>query len=472
MLYSEQRNNFMLLLPLAAVGTFALAYLVIGREMTALFQGIIAVFLLFVCFLSVRLSLILLIFSMLLSPEIAVGSTTSRDVTIRGEDLFLVCMTLGWLARIAIFKDIGFMRKNFLTKPMLIYIACATLSTALGVMRGDVNLLAGSFFVLKMMEYFVLYFLVVNYLADQKEIRSLLTMMLIVWGIVVLYGLAMVATGNDVAAPFEGSRAERNTLSGYLILVGAVAGGLLTRNENGKDKKWLVIILLGMFVVLLFSISRSGWISGIVCFMVLFMSSRDKNVFVLLICIAVLVIPFITPEAVTKRLEFTFHQYSAYDQQVELFGMRLDTSTSARFYSALLVLNRFPRHPFFGTGVTGFSFLDGQFFRVLAEMGLVGLSAFIWLLFKTHNILLQAKRELIDPRLAGMANGLYAGFWGLMFHAFSANTFIIVRICEPFWCLMGLTILALDFQKEGASPAPPVVPETVGGRRLYYERIR
>jgi hypothetical protein len=47
----------------------------------------------------------------------------------------------------------------------------------------------------------------------------------------------------------------------------------------------------------------------------------------------------------------------------------------------------------------------------------------------------------LAPRLQGMVVGFYAGFWGLMVHAFSTNTFIIVRISEPFWCLAGLTVI-------------------------------
>jgi hypothetical protein len=49
--------------------------------------------------------------------------------------------------------------------------------------------------------------------------------------------------------------------------------------------------------------------------------------------------------------------------------------------------------------------------------------------------------EIASPRLRGMVIGFYAGFWGLMAHAVSANTFLIVRISEPFWCLAGLTVI-------------------------------
>lgn len=37
--------------------------------------------------------------------------------------------------------------------------------------------------------------------------------------------------------------------------------------------------------------------------------------------------------------------------------------------------------------------------------------------------------------------GFLAGFIGLLIHSFSANTFIIVRIMEPFWFLTALVMM-------------------------------
>jgi hypothetical protein len=108
----------------------------------------------------------------------------------------------------------------------------------------------------------------------------------------------------------------------------------------------------------------------------------------------------------------------------------------------MVVFQQFSAHAFFGYGITGFYFIDGQFFRTLVELGLFGLAALIWLLFGVHMMIWRTMRtEIASPRLRGMVIGFYAGFWGLMAHAISANTFLIVRISEPFWCLAGLTVI-------------------------------
>ena len=47
-------------------------------------------------------------------------------------------------------------------------------------------------------------------------------------------------------------------------------------------------------------------------------------------------------------------------------------------------------------------------------------------------------KEANTPFFKGLAIGFFAGYIGLLFHALGANTFIIVRIMEPFWFFAGI----------------------------------
>ena len=62
-------------------------------------------------------------------------------------------------------------------------------------------------------------------------------------------------------------------------------------------------------------------------------------------------------------------------------------------------------------------------------------------------------REVKTPYFKGLTIGFIAGFVGLLFHAVGANTFIIVRIMEPFWFFTG--IIAVLPQLEGQSEMQP-----------------
>jgi O-antigen ligase len=96
------------------------------------------------------------------------------------------------------------------------------------------------------------------------------------------------------------------------------------------------------------------------------------------------------------------------------------------------------RHPLLGYGVTGYRFLDAQFPRVLTETGILGLAAFLYLLYATFRLAFQNLRRVQSPLQKGLIRGFIAGFVGLLFHAVGANTFIIVRIMEPFWLVAGM----------------------------------
>jgi hypothetical protein len=59
----------------------------------------------------------------------------------------------------------------------------------------------------------------------------------------------------------------------------------------------------------------------------------------------------------------------------------------------------------------------------------------------------KVKQTVADPLHKGLAGGFLAGFVGLLFHAIGANTFIIVRIMEPFWFIAAMVIMLPEIEK-------------------------
>jgi hypothetical protein len=48
----------------------------------------------------------------------------------------------------------------------------------------------------------------------------------------------------------------------------------------------------------------------------------------------------------------------------------------------------------------------------------------------------------------GLTLGFIAGFIGLITHALTANTFIIIRIMEPFWFFAGIIMMLPALREE------------------------
>jgi predicted lipid-binding transport protein (Tim44 family) len=53
-----------------------------------------------------------------------------------------------------------------------------------------------------------------------------------------------------------------------------------------------------------------------------------------------------------------------------------------------------------------------------------------------------------DDLYKGLVLGFMAGFIGLAIHALTANTFIIIRIMEPFWFVTGIIMMLPKVKEE------------------------
>ena len=240
-----------------------------------------------------------------------------------------------------------------------------------------------------------------------------------------------------MSAPFEGEGGEPNTFGGYLVFIGAIAGGLFIKTENPKLKSLLPILILSIVLPLLFTRSRSSYLALIPACLVLGLLLRHRIIIISLMAVALLLSPLFLPSTVKDRILFTFTQEEASDQ-VQIGGIRLDTSTSARILGLERLLLDFPKHPVLGYGITGYEFIDAQYPKVLIETGVFGLIAFFYLLYSIFKMAINHMKAVKTPYFKGLAIGFLAGYIGLLFHAIGANTFIIVRIMEPFWFFAGI----------------------------------
>ena len=404
-------------------------------------------------FASSQIALYILIFSMLLGPEIIVGTTAGaalgRGVTLRIDDFVLAIIGLSWLARMAIYKELGLFLRTPLNRPIAFYIIACLISTLIGAMMGRVNLKTGLFFVLKYFEYMIIYFMVVNHLHDRRQIHHFLWALLLTCIIVSFIGIAQIPGGGRVSAPFEGEIGEPNTFGGYLVFMMAIAIGLFLTTNSLRDKLIYGGISVIAFIPFLFTQSRSSYLAFFpMLFAFVWLSEKRKLIIIFLLFMAIL-LPLIAPQKVSDRITFTFTQ-SPHPDQVQIGDIRLDTSTSARLRSWQGALKDTIRHPILGFGITGYYFVDAQYPRVLAETGIIGMISFLllmWAIFRQGNMVFW---ETSDTLHKGLSMGFLAGFIGLLVQSLGANTFIIVRIMEPFWFVLAMVVMIPELESESS----------------------
>ena len=412
-----------------------------------------------VVFVKTELGLYLVIFSMLLSPEITTGSgglAEGRHVVIRTEDLILLVVAFSWLARTAVNKELGLTLKTRLNRPIMWYVVVTAIATLLGYATGSVEGPGGFFYVLKYVEYFVVYFMVANNLSDRSQAWRLIGAALLTAAIVSVIGAAQIPSGQRVSAPFEGVEGEPNTLGGYLIFMMALAGGIALETQRLRVRLTCLALLVLMMVPFAYTLSRASFLAVPFVLAVLGVFSSQRRTLVAAVALVLAVSPLVglaLPKPVVSRILYTFEP-EAGSATVRLGKIAFDPSTSARLISMQRAFSAWTRRPVLGYGVTGAGFMDVQYARTLVETGIIGLAVFLWLTWSVLKASLASFRVLQDPEERGLALGFLAGTVGLLVHAVGANTFIIVRIMEPFWFLAAVVVTLPGLAAARAS-APP-----------------
>jgi len=446
------QTSIQLLIPLLLVLFTAIAFAYMMPRLTTLqtfaFGG--GIIFLIVCLASTEIALYLLIFSMLLSPEFIVGTTggasLGRGVTLRVDDFVILIVGFSWLAKMAINKELGFFLETPLNKPIAYYIIACLLSTLLGTIFGKVQFKTGIFYVLKYFEYVLIYFMVANHLHEKKQVRSYLWALLITCVIVSIIGMAQIPEGGRVSAPFEGEGGEPNTFGGYLVFMMCITTGLFLTAVSPRAKVLYGLLILVFAVPLLYTQSRSSYLALIPATLSFVWLSEKRQWVLLTILFVAVALPFLAPKPAKERVAYTFFEEK--DRGLEIGGVALDTSTTARIESWKNVARDWIKHPVFGYGVTGYAFVDAQYFRVLIETGALGFFAFSLLMIRIFRISRQKLKQASEPLDRGLTMGFVAGFVGLLFHGIGANTFIIVRIMEPFWFVTAMVMMLPDLETQ------------------------
>jgi hypothetical protein len=426
--------------------------------MDLVFVLLIAFAVFVVVFVKTEFGLYLVIFSMLLSPEIATGPTglaEGRRVVIRTEDLILLVVAFSWLAKTAVNKELGLTLKTPLNRPIMWYVVVTAFATLLGYATGTVQGMSGFFYVLKYVEYFVVYYMVANNLSDRSQAWRLVGAAFLTAAIVSAVSAAQIPSGGRVSGPFEGLEGEPNTLGGYLVFMMALAGGIALETQRLRVRVTSLALVALMAFPFIYTLSRTSFLAVPFVLITLgYLSSRRRVlVAAVVLLVASPLIGVVLPKPVVDRVLYTFEP-EAGQATVKLGKVAFDPSTSARFISMQRAFEAWIRRPILGYGVTGSSFMDVQYARTLAETGIIGLAVFLWLVWSALKVGLGSFRTLRDPEERGLVLGFVAGTIGLLVHAVGANTFIIVRIMEPFWFFAAIVVTLPGLAAVGAS-APP-----------------
>jgi hypothetical protein len=210
--------------------------------------------------ININFGLVILIFSMLWSPEMPIGKTIERAIVLRVDDFLIIGVFFAWLGRLAFTRQTQTLRHTPINTLVFLYIGANIVSTSLGVMAGDVDAVVGFFYVLKFVEYFMLYFLFVNNITDMKQFKVFIFCFFLTAFTIGIFTYMQFGGWERPTAPFEGAHGEPNTLGGYLMLCILVAAGLYIHQRATLGKVITGGLCLFLLPPIAMTLSRSAYV--------------------------------------------------------------------------------------------------------------------------------------------------------------------------------------------------------------------
>ena len=423
-------------------------------------------------------ALYLIPYAMSLSPEITVGETAQREITIRLEDLLMGVLLLRVVFDVVISKSfpIERLRGNQFFLPMFLYSMTLIMATTLGFSQFLVSPAAGFFFVLKLIQFFLFFFIFFYYIRDEKDIKMILNGALVTMAIVTVVGLAQMPTVTRTTMPFEGEDPEPNTFGGYYILLGSVVAGLYIHEPKGRKKTIYTLLLAVAVMPFIYTMSRTSWIAAgfsLMAFLLLTKGLQRKVVILIVVLLIVLSLQFV-PGRVRERAQF-WKAEEGFERTETIGRTRFDPSASERIDRYRKMVDIFVQSPVLGQCMTGAGFIDGQYIRVLNETGLVGVLTFFYLFYAILKYLFSSYKNREDPFARSLSLGLFCATIGLLVHGLGASTFLLVRVVEPYMMLLALLVSynrMTEGEARGKLHAPeqryayPYLVSAPGGNRL------
>ncbi len=237
----------------------------------------------------------------------------------------------------------------------------------------------------------------------------------------------------------------------------AIMAGLLLHVQFGPIR--VALLVLGGFAVLalMATLSRSSYLAGAVLLMAVGLTQwrRPRVLTVLLVILAL--VPLLAPANVKQRVNETFFGRQ-YGGEIKVGTVGLDLSTTERLKSWAYVLKDWVHDPILGRGITGYAWADAQYVKIIGETGLAGLGAFGFIIYRLWRCARESFLSQTDPFAKGLAHGFLLALVAMLAHGIGANTFIIIRIMEPFWLCAGLVMLLPTLS---AQAEPRIKPQEV-----------
>jgi putative inorganic carbon (HCO3(-)) transporter len=300
---------------------------------------------------------------------------------------------------------------------------------------------------------FMFVFFLAFYLNDRPEnTKALLSLAVVIGTLIAVYGIYQyimkvpmpgrwVDSGESGVTRAFSIIGSPNALGSQMAMLIPISLGLLMY-EKPLNKKLFWLACTGLMAAcLLFTGSRGAWLAlaGAIAVIGMLYDRRILIAGIVLAIVAAVGIP-----AVKSRITYLF--------TAEYMMKSSQSGRISRWFDAY---DQMRNSPLFGSGLGHWggavakraynvTYTDNYYMKTLAEMGLLGVSAFLWLIWSSLKEGYNTMKRLNSPHLKYLAAGMLGGLLVIVLHNAVENIFEIPYLNSYFWFIAGL-LAALPF---------------------------
>lgn len=335
----------------------------------------------------------------------------------------------------------------------------------------------------------ILYFIVANNIRDEHQINRLLTTLLIISSLLGIYGIFQY---NGIDFSFWKANVGRNQVFGlfgnvnyfaeYMIVPLPLAISLFFATRNRTRKILLLVGILAMGGSLLLTFTRGSYlaigISSIFMFLLYLVSQgksfikKQKKIFILILAIIILITFIFTLPNPLNKPGTTI---SKIKKRISISQFTQDYSIRRRIATWKFTIMMIKDHPLLGSGIGTFKynslnyqakFFDqennrslypygvadkahNEYLQLGAEVGMLGLGIFIWLIISYFRYGLRILKKLKDKYKQGILIGLMGGGMAVLIDAIFGFPLHLPATLVLFWLFIGL-IISLNYSEQEA----------------------
>ncbi len=344
---------------------------------------------------------------------------------------------------------------SFLNIPIAVFLYMGLLSALWS--RAPFQSLHG--LISKTLEWFVIYFLVLEFFTEKKYIIVALAVFLFSAVSVCADSLIQFyITGKDVFFGYASTERATacfytgNGLGGYLLFALSLSAGFFIAETKNKPKTIIFgLIFLLAFWVLVITFSRGAWVAmafGAVAF--LFFKKRILS-YLLMLCLVVLAVDFffILPSDIKQKIRIDPQEMlgtagwrrDVWQDSLKMVRDKPWLGHGPNTFMKIFQQDQYRRRP--ENRSYDPTYAHNCYVQMAAEVGLLGLGCFLWILgrfFRNIGRMILDKRIQDRSGLKMILLGLLIGSFSFCVHSFLDTHFYSLKLSSLFWFIMGLSV--------------------------------